>query len=544
MLANGGVRVRQILFRPKWRKVRLNSALYGGGTFASGCQGGATMNEREIFEQALAIENTHDRTAYLDSVCTGDAPLRKHLDELFSAHAHMGSFLEEPMVAMTGTGDGLVQEQPGSMIGPYKLLERIGEGGFGIVFMAEQVRPVRRRVALKIVKPGMDTRQVTARFEAERQALALMDHPNIARVFDAGATDAGRPYFVMELVRGVPITVYCDQQLQTIRQRLGLFVATCHAVQHAHQKGIIHRDIKPSNVLITEHDGTPVPKVIDFGVAKALSGQLTDKTIFTGFSQLIGTPLYMSPEQTELSGLDVDTRSDVYSLGVLLYELLTGKTPFEHDRLIEVGYDEMRRIIREEEPAKPSTRLSTLGQAASTIATRRGSNPPALVELCRGELDWIVMKAMEKDRRRRYETATALAADVECFLHDEPVSACPPSAGYRMRKFVRRNRTALTAAALVLAALLLGSIVSTWQAIRATVAEDESAQRLTAETRERLRAVQAEREGQLRLLESRSAQAQALPHERASRPTLEELAGRNGGGAVSTRHGCPEGASF
>ena len=334
-------------------------------------------------------------------------------------------------------------ERPGTIIGPYKLLEQIGEGGFGLVFMAEQQQPVRRKVALKILKPGMDTRQVIARFEAERQALALMDHPNIARVLDAGETGSGRPHFVMELVKGVPITDYCDQSRLTTRERLALFTHVCHAVQHAHHKGIIHRDLKPSNVMVTLHDGVPVVKVIDFGIAKALGQQLTDKTLFTGFAQMVGTPMYMSPEQAQLSGLDIDTRSDIYSLGVLLYELLAGVTPFDRERLRTVGYDEMRRIIREEDPPSPSTRLSTLGQAAVTVSAERQSDPKRLCRLLRGELDWIVMKALEKDRNRRYETANELARDVDRYLKDEPVQACPPSAWYRFRKFTRRHKTLL-----------------------------------------------------------------------------------------------------
>jgi tetratricopeptide (TPR) repeat protein len=337
-------------------------------------------------------------------------------------------------------------------------LEPIGEGGFGVVFLAEQTEPMRRQVALKILKPGMDTRQVVARFEAERQALALMDHPNIARVFDGGATPAGRPYFVMELVKGVPITEFCDQNHLAPRQRLGLFVDVCQAVQHAHQKGLIHRDLKPANVLVARHDTTPTVKVIDFGIAKALGQKLTDKTLFTGLAQLIGTPLYMSPEQAGLSDLDVDTRSDVYSLGVLLYELLTGTTPFTKERLRDVGYDEMRRIIREEEPPKPSTRVNTLGQAATTVCKQRQSDPRQLGQLLRGELDWVVMKCLEKDRNRRYESASALAADVQRYLADEPVLACPPSGLYRFRKFARRNRGRLAAAGL-LAGLLVVAVV-------------------------------------------------------------------------------------
>jgi serine/threonine protein kinase/tetratricopeptide (TPR) repeat protein len=354
--------------------------------------------------------------------------------------------MASPPAAPGATVDDPISERPGTVIGPYKLLEQIGEGGFGVVFMAEQTEPVRRKVALKVLKPGMDTRQVVARFEAERQALALMDHPNIARVFDGGETAGGRPYFVMELVKGLPITEYCDQEQWTPRERLEPFTSVCHAVQHAHQKGIIHRDIKPSNVLVTLHDGTAVVKVIDFGIAKATGQQLTEKTLFTNFAQLVGTPLYMSPEQAALSGLDVDTRSDIYSLGVLLYELLTGTTPFDKERLKEATFDELRHIIREEEPPRPSTRISTLGQAATTFSGQRKSDPKRLSQLCRGELDWIVMKALEKDRNRRYETASAFATDVQRYLHDEPVLACPPSAWYRFRKFARRNKGAFVAA--------------------------------------------------------------------------------------------------
>jgi serine/threonine protein kinase/tetratricopeptide (TPR) repeat protein len=432
------------------------------------------MSERDIFDAALALADPAERSAYLEQACAGDAALKAHLEGLLAMHDHLGSFLEAPAPVLGVTVAEPVPEGPGTVIGPYKLLEAIGEGGFGIVYLAEQQEPIRRKVALKILKPGMDSKQVIARFEQERQALALMDHPHIARVFDAGATASGRPYFVMELVKGIPITDYCDQSRLTPRQRLGLFVDVCQAVQHAHQKGIIHRDLKPSNVLVTLHDGSPVVKVIDFGIAKALDQPLTDKTLFTGFAQLVGTPLYMSPEQAALSGLDVDTRSDIYSLGVLLYELLTGTTPFTRERLREVGFDELRRIIREEEPPKPSTRISTLGQAASTVSANRQSEPGCLSKLLRGELDWIVMKALEKERSRRYETASAFAADVERYLNDEPVLACPPSAWYRFCKFARRNRVALTTVALVAAALIVGTALSLWQAVRARQAEDRA----------------------------------------------------------------------
>ena len=355
-------------------------------------------------------------------------------------------------------------ERPGDTIGRYKLLERIGEGGFGVVYMAEQQQPVRRKVALKVVKPGMDSRQVLARFEAERQALAIMDHPNIAKVFDGGMTDSGRPYFVMELVKGVPITEFCDQQQLAPRQRLELFGHVCDAVQHAHQKGIIHRDIKPSNVLVIMHDTTPLVKVIDFGVAKALGQELTDKTMFTGFAQLLGTPLYMSPEQAGQSALDIDTRSDIYSLGVLLYELLTGTTPFDKERFKKAAQEEIRRIIREEEPPRPSTRLSESKDSLASISAQRRIEPAKLTKLVRGELDWIVMKALEKDRNRRYETANAFAMDVQRYLADEPVLACPPSAGYRLRKFVRRNKRTLITSALLGAMLLVVAGSFGWMA--------------------------------------------------------------------------------
>jgi eukaryotic-like serine/threonine-protein kinase len=408
------------------------------------------VDEESIFAAALGKASPAERQAFLADACAGDGELRARVEALLQAHDNPDSFLEPRSAGLALTVDEPpVREQPGAVIGPYKLLEQIGEGGFGVVFLAEQTHPVRRKVALKLIKPGMDSRQVVARFEAERQALALMDHPHIAKVHDAGTTEAGRPYFVMELVRGIPITEFCDQNHLPLRERLELFVHVCQAVQHAHQKGIIHRDLKPSNVLVSMHDTTPVVKVIDFGVAKALGQELTDKTLFTGLAQMVGTPLYMSPEQAGQSGLDVDTRSDIYALGVLLYELLTGTTPFDRERFRTAGYDEMRRIIREEEPPRPSTRVSTLGQAAATVSANRGSDPRKLSALFRGELDWVVMRALEKDRNRRYESASAFAADVLRYLHDEPVLACPPSAWYRFRKFARRNKAMLAMASVV-----------------------------------------------------------------------------------------------
>ncbi len=451
------------------------------------------MTERTIFLDALDIADPAERKAYLDGACASNGALRRQVEALLAAHEREGSFLEPPAAAPL-PGPALhtpafelrhLAEGPGTVIGPYKLLEQIGEGGFGVVFLAEQQQPVRRKVALKVLKPGMDTRQVVARFEAERQALALMDHPHIAHVFDGGETTSGRPYFVMELVRGIPITDFCDQEHLPVRARLELFVTVCQAVQHAHQKGIIHRDLKPSNLMVTLHDDKAVVKVIDFGIAKATGQQLTEKTLFTNFGQLIGTPLYMSPEQAQLSGLDIDTRTDIYALGVLLYELLTGTTPFDKERLKTAGFDEIRRIIREEDPPKPSTRLTTLGQASETVSANRRTDPKRLKQLCRGELDWIVMKALEKDRNRRYETASAFAADVQRYLHDEPVQACPPSAGYRLRKFARRNRGPVLAATLVFLATLGGIGGAMWGLITARAAAEEERQaKVTAQGRE------------------------------------------------------------
>src|SRR5262245_399801 len=352
--------------------------------------------------------------------------------------------------------EAVPDEALGHTLGRYKLLEKVGEGGFGVVYVAEQKEPVKRRVALKIIKLGMDTRQVVARFEAERQALALMDHPNIAKVLDAGATDSGRPYFVMELVRGVKLTDYCDQNRLSTKQRLELFIPVCQAIQHAHQKGIIHRDIKPSNILVTLHDGVPVPKVIDFGIAKATQQELTDKTVYTQLQQFVGTPAYMSPEQAEMSGLDIDTRSDIYSLGVLLYELLTGRTPFDPKELMSQGIDAMRKTIREKEPLRPSTKVASLqAEELTTTAARHAIEAPKLISLLRGDLDWIVMKCLEKDRTRRYETANGLAADLKRHLNTEVVSARPPSAAYRFQKAFRRNKVVFSAGLAVVVALVL-----------------------------------------------------------------------------------------
>jgi serine/threonine protein kinase len=419
----------------------------------------------ELFDRALEFPSAEERQAFLKQACGGDVALQERVERLLSAHEKASSFLDAPAACdvPTAVTQLMVEEGPGTMIGRYKLLQQIGEGGCGVVYMAEQHEPVRRRVALKVIKLGMDTRQVIARFEAERQALALMDHPNIAKVLDAGTTDAGRPFFVMELVRGVKITDYCDESNLTTRERLELFMKVCQAVQHAHQKGIIHRDLKPSNVLVTVNDGVPVPKVIDFGIAKATSGQqLTDKTLFTAFEQFVGTPAYMSPEQAVMTSLDIDTRSDVYSLGVLLYELLTGKTPFDSKDLLAAGLDEMRRTLREREPVRPSTRLSTMREGElTTTAKHRQADPAKLSALLRGDLDWIVMKCLEKDRARRYDTANGLATDIQRHLSSEPIIARPPSRWYRFERMVSRNKLAVSAAGAIALSLLLGFGVST-----------------------------------------------------------------------------------
>jgi serine/threonine protein kinase/tetratricopeptide (TPR) repeat protein len=431
------------------------------------------MTEEAIFHEALARTDPTARAAFLAEHCP-DPDLRARVDALLAAHDQSAGVLERPAAtgAYTPGPDDAgpapdASERPGTRIGPYKLLQKIGEGGMGAVWMAEQEQPVRRKVALKLIKPGMDSAQVVARFEAERQALALMDHPNIAKVLDAGTTPAGRPFFVMELVKGVPITKYCDDAHLTPRERLELFIPVCQAVQHAHQKGIIHRDIKPSNVLVALYDGKPVPKIIDFGVAKALHTKLTERTVFTEFGQVVGTLEYMSPEQAELNQLDIDTRSDIYSLGVLLYELLTGTTPFDRQRLRKAAFAEVLRIIREEEPPRPSTKLSGSAELPSIAANRR-TEPKRLGKLVSGDLDWVVMKCLEKDRSRRYETANGLALDVQRYLADEPVEAGPPSARYRLRKFTRKYRRPLLVVGAFSLLLIAGAAVSAWQAVRAT----------------------------------------------------------------------------
>jgi hypothetical protein len=420
--------------------------------------------EEAIFDHALALP-PEQRAAFLEQACGADSRLRQRVEHLLRSDAQAGDFLERNIPAAGSDRTVAVSvppsEKPGDVIGRYKIREKLGEGGCGVVYVAEQFEPVRRRVALKVIKLGMDTKSVMARFEAERQALAMMDHPNIAKVLDAGATETGRPYFVMELVRGIRITDYCDQNHLNTNERLELFTQVCHAVQHAHQKGVIHRDLKPSNILVTLHDGVPMPKVIDFGIAKATEGRLTDLTVYTELNQFIGTPAYMSPEQAEMSGLDIDTRSDIYSLGVLLYELLTGQTPFDPKELVRVGLDQMRRTIREQEPQRPSTRLSTMLAADLTdIAKRRSAEPPKLIHLVRGDLDWIVMKALEKDRTRRYETAEGLSMDVRRYMNTEPVVARSPSSLYRFQKLVRRNKTVFAAGAAVAASLVMGLVVS------------------------------------------------------------------------------------
>jgi tetratricopeptide (TPR) repeat protein len=467
-------------------------------------------SEQSLFLDALALPAPADRAAFLDEACRDNPGLRAEVEALLAAHDRLGGGRplptgQEPAGHRPGAGG----DEAGAILsGRYKLLELLGEGGMGAVWMAQQTEPVRRLVAVKVVKAGMDSKQVLARFEAERQALALMDHPNIAKVLDAGTTAAGRPYFVMELVKGVRITRYCDERRLTPRQRLELFVPVCQAVQHAHQKGVIHRDIKPSNVLVAQYDGRPVPKVIDFGIAKAAGEPLTEQTLMTGFGAVLGTLEYMSPEQAELNQLDIDTRSDIYSLGVLLYELLTGTTPLDRKRLNEAALLEVLWLIREEEPPRPSTRLSESKDSLPSISAQRQTEPAKLTKLVRGELDWIVVKALEKDRNRRFETANGFAMDVQRYLADEPVQAGPPSAAYRFRKFARRNRAALTMAAILAVALLVGILATTWQAIRAT--------------RERDRAVDAEALAAARLDSETRAHQEAATNLRRARQAVDE----------------------
>jgi serine/threonine protein kinase/tetratricopeptide (TPR) repeat protein len=429
-----------------------------------------------IYSVALTKTDKLELEAYLDAACAGKPELRRRIETLLKAHAQAEQFLETPPPFVNAAPvEVAISETPGTVIGRYKLLEKIGEGGMAVVYMAEQEQPMRRKVALKIIKLGMDTKQVIARFEAERQALALMDHSNIAKVLDAGATDTGRPYFVMELVTGVSITEYCDQNSLSASQRLSLFIQVCNAIQHAHQKGIIHRDIKPSNVMVTQHEGKPIPKVIDFGIAKATHQRLTEKTLFTRYAHIIGTPAYMSPEQAELSDIDVDTRSDIYSLGVLLYELLTGTTPFSEEELRKAGYLEMHRVIREQEPDKPSTKLSTLGDTLTDVARQRKVSPDALAKIVRGDLDWIVMKTLAKNRTHRYETANAFAMDIQRYLDSEAVLARGPSASYQLRKFLYRHRVQATVVmTLVTIALGVGIILLEWKQDRAQLTADEA----------------------------------------------------------------------
>ncbi|HEY3913400.1 MAG TPA: serine/threonine-protein kinase [Verrucomicrobiae bacterium] len=430
-----------------------------------------------IFTEAIELL-AGNRAAYLANACGNDAELRGKVEVLLQTYDHVGDFMEDSphKVSIEARAESSAGEKPGDRIGRYKLLQQIGEGGWGVVFMAEQEEPVRRKVALKVVKPGMDTKTVIARFEAERQALALMDHPNIAHVFDAGATENSRPYFVMELVRGIKITDYCNQNHLPTAQRLELFIQVCDAVQHAHQKGIIHRDIKPSNILVTTStEGKPLPKAIDFGIAKAITGlRLTDKTLFTAFEMLIGTPAYMSPEQAALTSLDVDTRTDIYSLGVLLYELLTGTIPFDTRELLKAGLDEVRRVIREEEPVRPSTRLSTIvGADQAIVSKHHGTEAPRLIREMRGDLDWIVMKALEKERARRYETANGFAMDVRRYLSGEAILARPPSAAYKLRKLIARNKLVFSGVSLIFVLLVVSLIATTrWLMIERQTQED------------------------------------------------------------------------
>jgi eukaryotic-like serine/threonine-protein kinase len=477
---------------------------------------------RDVFLAAIKLP-VEERQEYLQEACGDDRDLHQRVSALLHAQAEIGSFYEPP----AHTIDQAITESTGTVIGPYKLIEQIGEGGMGTVWMAEQKKPIQRRVAVKVIKAGMDSKQVLARFEAERQALALMDHPNIARVLDAGMTGAGRPYFVMELVKGTPITTYCDEKHLSVRERLELFGDVCRAVQHAHQKGIIHRDLKPSNILVAPFDGKPVVKVIDFGVAKATGQRLTDATLFTGFGSVVGTPEYMSPEQAETNNQDIDTRSDIYSLGVLLYELLTGSTPLTKKRVKEAALFEVLRVIREEEPPRPSTRLSSTAELPS-ISAQRQTEPAKLTKLVRGELDWIVMKALEKDRNRRYETANGFAMDVQRYLADEAVQACPPSAWYRFRKFARRNKVTLATATIVAVALLvaLGGLLS--------------AVKVLADTNERIQEEQKQTKEALEREKKARASEQLTQYFQRVGLAQRDLANNNIASAEELLHECPE----
>jgi serine/threonine protein kinase/WD40 repeat protein len=479
--------------------------------------------EQSIFLDAIELTAPADRAAFLDVACRDNAELRAELDALLAAHDRLGG-ATPPAIPRAGMHAFTPQtEAVGMVIGPYKLIEQIGEGGMGTVWMAQQTEPVRRLVAVKLIKAGMDSKQVIARFEAERQALALMDHTSIARVLDAGATRAGRPYFVMDLVKGVPITQYCDEHRLTTRQRLELFVPVCQAIHHAHQKGIIHRDLKPSNVLVALYDGKPVPRVIDFGVAKAAGQPLTEETLVTGFGAIVGTLEYMSPEQAEINQLDIDTRSDIYSLGVLLYELLAGSPPFTRKELERASMLEMLRVIRERQPARPSTRLST-ADGLPTLAANRGTEPAKLRKVVRGELDWIVMKALEKDRNRRYETANSLAMDVQRYLADEPVQARPPTILYRFRKFARRNKALVTTALVIALTLLVAAAGMSWKWREAESAREQTAASEKQARDDQVRALEAERLARLREAEALVGQAHGIRLSRRPGQRFDALA--------------------
>ncbi len=497
---------------------------------------------REIFEACVGETSQEDRQSLLVRRCAGDSQLEAAVRRLLEAREANDGFLETPLahhleseeghLEMPTRGDSTDDYQnfsvgePCRMVGPYKIREQIGEGGFGLVYVAEQERPICRKVALKVIKPGMDTRQVIARFEAERQALALLDHPHIAKIFDAGTTDQGRPYFVMELVPGISITQFCDQVRMTVPERIHLFIDVCSAVQHAHQKGIIHRDLKPSNVLVTMRDDRPVVKVIDFGVAKAINQRLTEKSIYTSFGQMIGTPMYMSPEQAQMNELDVDTRSDVYSLGVLLYELLTGSTPFDLETVKRAGLNQLRQMICALEPPRPSSRISTLAsETAKTLADRRQLDQRRLRDDLHGELDWIVMKTLEKDRSRRYETVNGLAADLQRYLTDEPVLACPPSTSYRLQKFARKHNRVLGTLVLVILTMLGGIIATSRQAViagkeaqRANLAEQQALDAQSDAERKAGEALEAaKKEAQQRKLAEQATVRESAERSRAER---------------------------